>query len=80
MASSKDTMLNELEDELHELCQPLTALHFRLEVGKADGGERALHEAVEGALDETARMVHAVRRMRERVSAMRSADRAEETL
>jgi hypothetical protein len=68
MLLPKDPLLFELEDELHDLCQPLTALQFRLELGKFVGDSEALLEAVDGALEETSRMIESIKRMRERIS------------
>lgn len=68
MPPPKDPFLYELEDELHDLCQPLTALQFRLELGKFLGDPEALRVAVDGALEETDRMIDAVKRMRERLT------------
>lgn len=68
MSTPKDPLLFELEDELHDLCQPLTALQFRLELGKCVGDPEALREAVDGALEETTRMIDTIKRMRERLT------------
>jgi Arc/MetJ-type ribon-helix-helix transcriptional regulator len=68
MPPPNDPLLYELEDELHDLCQPLTALQFRLELGKFVGDSEALREAVDGALEETNRMIDAIKRMRERLT------------
>lgn len=57
--------LQRLHADLHDLCQPLTALQCRLEIGKMMGQEKALREAVEGALVETQRMFAAIARVRE---------------
>jgi hypothetical protein len=54
--------LQEMDDQLHALCQPLTALQVRLEIGLALGGEAALREAVEGALEEVRRVSCGVQR------------------
>jgi hypothetical protein len=48
--------LQRLDDRLHALCQPMTALQVRLELGLAMGDEAALREAVEGALEEVRRV------------------------
>ena len=53
--------------ELHDLCQPLTALQCRLELGQMIGDHKALLEAVEGAMQETERMFTAIMRMRARL-------------
>jgi signal transduction histidine kinase len=67
MVPPNDTFLYELEDDLHDLCQPLTALQFRLELGKSLGDATALREAVDGALEETTRMIDSIKRMRQRL-------------
>jgi hypothetical protein len=54
--------------ELHELCQPLTRLQWRLELGQLAGDEAALREAVEGAMFEVKEMSEQVRRMRARLA------------
>lgn len=49
---------------LHELCQPLTRLQWRLEVGHRLGDEATLRETVEGSLEdarELSRLVHHLR-------------------
>jgi signal transduction histidine kinase len=74
MMSSNDVFLNEIEEELHDLCQPLTALHFRLELGKSAGDQEALREAVDGALEEMSRMMEAIKRMRDRVSTLKAGE------
>lgn len=58
-------VLDQMHFELHELCQPLTALQCRLELGRMLGNESALHDAVEGALEETSRMFEIVEKMRQ---------------
>ncbi len=72
MPLPKDPFLYELEDELHDLCQPLTALQFRLELGKFVGDPEALREAVDGALEESTRMIDVIRRMRGRLASMKA--------
>jgi signal transduction histidine kinase len=67
MVPPNDTFLYELEDDLHDLCQPLTALQFRLELGRFLGDTAALREAVDGALEETTRMIDSIKRMRQRL-------------
>jgi hypothetical protein len=61
------TSLQQMDSELHDLCQPLTALQCQLELGKMLDHETALREAVDGALMETRRMFEIVARMRERL-------------
>ena len=49
---------------LHQLCQPLTRLQWRLEVGHRLGDEATLRETVEGSLEdarELSRLVHHLR-------------------
>ncbi len=53
--------------ELHDLCQPLTALQCRLEMGKIVGGNEAFEEAVNGGLEETSRMFKIIGDMRQRL-------------
>ena len=57
-------VLGEMRARLHDLCQPLTVLQFRLEWGKLTGGSEALLEAVEGGLEDTQRMIEIVHQMR----------------
>lgn len=56
--------------ELHDLCQPLTALQCRLEMGKMLGHAEALEEAVNGGLEETRRMFRIIATMRQRLLAI----------
>jgi hypothetical protein len=60
-------LLQMLERELHDLCQPVTSLQCRLELGKICGGEEALVEAVDGALEDAARIFTAVAKVRGRL-------------
>jgi hypothetical protein len=53
-----------LHSDLHDLCQPLTALQCRLEIGKMLGEDAAMREAVDGALEETQRMFSALAKIR----------------
>jgi hypothetical protein len=50
--------------ELHELCQPLTRLQWRLEIGRHAGDEAALREIVDGGLEDAREMAAWVGRMR----------------
>ncbi|RXH56623.1 hypothetical protein GRAN_3480 [Granulicella sibirica] len=52
---------------LHELCQPLTALHCRLEIGELQGTPAAYQEAVREGLRECGRLLRGVSAMRELV-------------
>lgn len=53
--------------ELHDLCQPLTALQCRLEFARMLGHAEAFEEAVNGGLEETRRMFAIIIHMRERL-------------
>jgi hypothetical protein len=55
--------------ELHDLCQPLTALMCRLELGRILGNSVALEAAVGGGLEETQRMFAVIGRIRQRLIA-----------
>ena len=55
-----------LRQDLHDLCQPLTRLQWRLEVGRR-GGEDDLREAVEGALADAVELMEWVRRLRKKI-------------
>ena len=68
MSSARpNDVLDEVHADLHELCQPLTALQCRLEIGRMMGNEEALIEAVDGGLEETRRMFEVIDRMRQRL-------------
>lgn len=56
--------LEQLHMDLHDLCQPLTALQCRLEIGRMMGDDAAMRQAVDGGLDETQRIFAVVARMR----------------
>jgi regulator of replication initiation timing len=60
--------LQELERELHNLCQPLTTLQCTLELGQMMDDCDSLREAVEDSLVETRRMFAAIAKLRERLS------------
>ena len=64
---SNQIFLEELEKELHDLCQPLTALQCRLELGLMCGDETSLMEAVEGGLVEMERLFQGIETMRARL-------------
>jgi hypothetical protein len=63
----KNSMVVEIERELHDLCQPLTTLQCQLELGQMCGDEASLMEAVEGALLETTKVFRGIGLMRERL-------------
>lgn len=65
----------EMERELHDLCQPVTSLQCRLELGKMCGGEEALQEVTDGALEDAVRIFEAVAKLRERLLLERKLER-----
>ena len=69
--------LEQRHAELHDLCQPLTALQCRLEIGKMLGDVVSLEEAVDGALEETRRMCEVIAVMRQRLLAIEEAPQRE---
>jgi hypothetical protein len=62
-----------LRQELHQLCQPLTRLQWRLELSRC-GSERELEQAIEDALADVQELTECVRRLRTR---MEETDREE---
>jgi hypothetical protein len=65
--SRSEIDLEQSNVELHDLCQPLTALQCRLEMGRMLGGTKAFEEAVNGGLEETRRMFKIIDHMRQRL-------------
>jgi signal transduction histidine kinase len=63
----REDLVREMAHDLHELCQPLTALQCRLELARMMGDAGLLLETVEDSLTETRRMFSTVGRMRERL-------------
>jgi hypothetical protein len=60
-----DTSLRQqMHSDLHDLCQPLTALQFKLEITRIVGGPEALQQAIDGSLEETRRLFDAIDTMR----------------
>ena len=53
-----------LEEEFHDLAQPLTSLQCRLEIGLLLGDEVSAREALQESLPELKRVLAAVSRMR----------------
>jgi hypothetical protein len=62
-----EEMITGMEVALHDLCQPLTVLQCKLELGLLKGGEEATHAAVVDGLHECKRMNAVVETMRELV-------------
>ena len=60
-----EDMFAGMEVALHDLCQPLTVLQCKLELGLLKGGEEAVHEAVRDGLRECKRLNAAVMTLRQ---------------
>jgi hypothetical protein len=68
MAISRSTIdLEQSNLELHDLCQPLTALQCRLEMSKMLGHTGTFEEVVNGSLEDTSRMFKIIAHMRQRL-------------
>jgi hypothetical protein len=76
--SCRETFVQAILEDLHELCQPLTALQCRLEVARMPGEPRMLLETVEDSLMQTRRMFAAVAVMRERLLSEEAREWAED--
>ncbi len=57
-------LVETLHRDLHALCQPLTALHCGLELGRRNCEPAELIQAVDGGLEECRRIFAVVSRMR----------------
>ena len=62
--ASSQAMYSGMEVALHDLCQPLTVLQCKLELGLMKGGEEATQAAVVEGLRECKRLNAAVAMMR----------------
>jgi signal transduction histidine kinase len=60
-------VMREIAVSLHDMCQPLTALQCRLEIGEMFGTLEGYRDAVTEALRESERLLVAVNTMRELV-------------
>ena len=67
--TAREQELKRISAALHDLCQPLTTLQCRLEVAEVTGTPEAHRQAVTSGLVECARMVAAVKSMREALRA-----------
>jgi signal transduction histidine kinase len=67
MPQRAEEMMAGIEVALHDLCQPLTVLQCKLELGLLQGGEEAIHSAVVDGLRECRRLNAVVKTMRELV-------------
>jgi C4-dicarboxylate-specific signal transduction histidine kinase len=70
-ASVLETAPPHWSGELHELCQPLTRLQWRLEIGRRAGDEATLRETVEGSLEDVKELIERVRQMRSQLAGER---------
>jgi hypothetical protein len=68
--TSREACLREIEKGLHDLCQPVTSLQCRLELGKMAGDREGLLEAVNGGLLETRRIFEDIERFRQRLQSI----------
>lgn len=59
--------LDQSHAELHDLCQPLTALQCCLEMTRIPGHAEPLERAIEDSLQQTRRLFEAITRMRRRL-------------
>ena len=64
-----DMQLSTLREDLHDLCQPLTRLQWRLELGRRAGNVDELQETVEGAIADSLELIEWIRRIRIRIEA-----------
>ncbi len=62
-----DALAAEIALDLHGLCQPLTALQCRLEIGRMDATLEGLDAAIVDALRECVRVNAQVRAMQDKV-------------
>jgi hypothetical protein len=68
--TARDAYTREIEKGLHDLCQPVTTLQCRLELGRMAGDSASLLEAVEGGLLEMRRIFEAIDCFRERMQSL----------
>jgi hypothetical protein len=64
---SRSSFLQEIDLDLHNLCQPLTALQCRMELARLVGSREDYRVALDDSLEETGRIFEVVARMRERL-------------
>ena len=67
LLAAEMALAKEISIGLHDLCQPLTALQCRLELGKMDATAEGMEAAIADALAECARLNDMVRAMQDRV-------------
>ena len=64
-ASGSNDVVAKMDHVLHEMCQPLTVLRCRLELGMLRDEPEAMREAVQAGLHECLRLNGAVESMRD---------------
>jgi hypothetical protein len=64
-AVERETLVEQFDVALHDLCQPLTVLQCRLAMGELIGEPDAMRDAIREALVECVRLNAAVGAMRE---------------
>lgn len=67
MATIKAKLRTAMDEELHDLCQPITALWCRLELGQMMGDADSMKAAVKGSLVECRRACDGIALMRRRL-------------
>lgn len=65
--TNKAQLRNDLDRELHDLCQPLTTASCHLELGQMMGDPESMKSAVDGALIECRRTFETIAHMRQRI-------------
>jgi signal transduction histidine kinase len=68
LPSPTDEIIKAIGRAVHDMCQPLTALQCRLELGEMLATEDARQEAIRDALVECGRLTASVQQMRSLVS------------
>ena len=68
-----EALVQQMRQDLHDLCQPLTALQCRLEMAKMYQDPLLLRDIVQDSLSETTRMFACIGHMRDRL--LSAADR-----
>jgi signal transduction histidine kinase len=61
-------LFEDIDKELHDLCQPLTNISGHLELGQMMGDADSMRAAVDGALVECRRVFDSVAHMRQRMT------------
>jgi hypothetical protein len=64
MSTAFQTNTSALRRDLHDLCQPLTRLQWRLELGRYSDHPDELRETIESAVADSLELMECVRRIR----------------